>query len=185
MHDRPRTPNHSTGTTPNAAAMMSLLGVGITHGNVTLTRSEYRAAQRLYGYHDEPAQQRPPEPPGPPTRPKYLWDEAERKQAAAHAAWKAWQDPSPLMQAGADRNMLRQLEADGVRMAAWIARYCEPGEDPLKVLIRMAIDAGLDVDPADVDWVEGDERGCCGEYETGSGQHSDECEHAEEADAAE
>ena len=156
MHDRPRTPNHSTGTTPNAAAMMSLLGVGITHGNVTLTRSEYRAAQRLYGYHDEPTQQRPPEPPQP-TRPRYLWDDEEHKQHAAHEAWKRWSDPSPLLQAGADRNMLRYLEADGLRMAAWLARHCQPGEDPLRVMIRMAISAGYDVDPADVAWADGDD----------------------------
>lgn len=62
-----------------------------------------------------------------------------------------------FMQAGADRNMFRHASSDGLRMVAWIAKYCEPEEDPVKVLIRMASDAGLDVDPSDFSWASGEE----------------------------
>lgn len=57
-----------------------------------------------------------------------------------------------LMQAGADRNALRTAEFDGRRMVAWLAKFCEAGEDPLKVLIRMAMDCGCDVDASDMEW---------------------------------
>lgn len=63
-------------------------------------------------------------------------------------------DTNVLLQAGSDRNVLRHAEADGLRLLAWIARYTETGCDPLKVLIQFAIEAGVDVDPSDVDYSE-------------------------------
>lgn len=59
---------------------------------------------------------------------------------------------------GADRNMLRYAAHDGLRIMAWLARSAETGEDPLKLVIRMAIDQGFDVDPEDVAYADfGDE----------------------------
>jgi len=66
------------------------------------------------------------------------------------------EEDNPLYQAGADRNMFRTLETDGLRLLGWLARYVEPGQDPLKVLIQFAIEAGVDVDPSDVDYSESD-----------------------------
>lgn len=54
--------------------------------------------------------------------------------------------------AGTTRNLLRHAECDGLRMLAWIARFVPKGEDPLRTLIQLAADAGLDVQPEDVDW---------------------------------
>ncbi|HZL96042.1 MAG TPA: hypothetical protein VFB99_20460 [Vicinamibacterales bacterium] len=70
----------------------------------------------------------------------------------AHAKWE---DPRAFMQAGADRDVFRHAELDGLRLLAWIARYVPPGEDPLKSLVMLASDAGWDVDPDDVAWAEG------------------------------
>jgi hypothetical protein len=58
------------------------------------------------------------------------------------------------MQAGADRNMVRHAESDGIRLIAWLAKYVPEGEDPLKTLVQLAVDAGWDVDPSDVTWAD-------------------------------
>jgi hypothetical protein len=71
----------------------------------------------------------------------------------AHARWRKWKDPSVLLQAGADVGTFRCAEEDGLRMVAWIAKFASPGEDPLKVLVRMAADAGLDAS-SDLEWAE-------------------------------
>lgn len=60
-----------------------------------------------------------------------------------------------FMQAGADRNALRHAQADGLRLLAWLARHVEPGQDPLRTLVDLACQAGWDVDPLEVDWVQG------------------------------
>lgn len=157
---RPTTDDHhgSHVTTPRAAQMMRLLGAGISHGSVMLTRDEKRAIDRLYGFVQEPPQQRPPKPVEPALDDLSYFDReaAQRKHKAAMDAWENWTDPRPFAQAGADLNAMRHAEADGLRMLAWIARYVEPCEDPVKVLVRLAIEAGWDVDPEDVEWSGGD-----------------------------
>jgi hypothetical protein len=35
---------------------------------------------------------------------------------------------------------------------AWLARYVEAGEDPLKTVVGAMVDAGFDVEPADANW---------------------------------
>jgi len=62
-----------------------------------------------------------------------------------------------LEKAGAERNILRHAEADGMRLVAWIARYTESGQDPLKVLVQLACASGLDVEPGDSKWSEEDD----------------------------
>ena len=59
-----------------------------------------------------------------------------------------------LLQAGADRNMFRHAEHDGLRLLAWLAKWVEPGTDPLKVLVQVAVAAGWNVDPEDAEWAE-------------------------------
>jgi hypothetical protein len=52
---------------------------------------------------------------------------------------------------------MRAAEHDGLRILAWLARHAEPGEDPLKLVVRMASDVGCDIDPADESWACGEE----------------------------
>lgn len=61
-----------------------------------------------------------------------------------------------LLQAGEARYDLRMAQTDGLRMLAWLARYVEPGDDPVKVLVHLAVKAGWDVPPEDVAWSEED-----------------------------
>jgi hypothetical protein len=55
------------------------------------------------------------------------------------------------------RDLMRAAEHDGLRILAWLARHAEPGEDPLKLVVRMASDVGCDIDPADESWACGEE----------------------------
>lgn len=57
-----------------------------------------------------------------------------------------------LMHAGMTRNAFRHLEGDGARMLAWFARYVPAGADPLKHLVQIVSEAGLDVEGEDVEW---------------------------------
>jgi len=61
-------------------------------------------------------------------------------------------EDNEFTQAGTDRNVMRHAEFDGLRMVAWLAQYVEPGQDPLRTLVQLAVEAGIDVTPEDVDW---------------------------------
>jgi hypothetical protein len=125
--------------------MVKLLG-GFDSQGVTITQGQYLALQKLYGYHKEEPDPNWKAPPPPPPR----------------KAWEAPRRPLPepkndghiMLQAGADRNMFREAERDGLRIVAWLAKHADPGEDPLKTVVQMAIESGWDVDPEDVDWIE-------------------------------
>lgn len=62
-----------------------------------------------------------------------------------------------LLQSGVDRNVLRHASHDGLRLLAWLAEYVPKGTDPLKFLVQLTVDVGLDVDHSDAEWAVGDE----------------------------
>jgi len=51
---------------------------------------------------------------------------------------------SELMFAGAVRNLMRHAEADGMRLIALMAQWLSEGQDPVKLLVSLADEAGLD-----------------------------------------
>lgn len=165
-HRRPGLPTRVT-STPSANSLIDLLGGGERHESVTLSTDEMKHVRRLYQFVEEPPQSRPPEPekPKPPTgddRSPAAWkahDEAMRAYEEAKRAWDTWRDPRVFMQAGADRNAFRYAAADGLRIVAWLARYMEPGADPLKTIVQLACENGFDVDPEDSEWAFGEEEG--------------------------
>lgn len=138
--------------------MIGLLG-GTKFESLAITNDQFRAIQRVYGYVPEQPGQRPVPPAPPPpcpadaSRQEYV---AHQKAVEAHkkivGECARWQNPQAFMQAGADRNALRSAQADGMRLMAWLAKYTEPGEDPVKVLIRMASASGHEVDPEEYEW---------------------------------
>lgn len=148
---RPGTGTYTT--TPAADALRQLLGGGVSCKSISLTDDEFRAVQRLYGFTPEPTHEKPP-PPEPPPADAYSWE--RRNYESDLRAHSKWVDPVVMMQAGADRNALRHAQSDGLRMLAWLARYVDPGEDPVKALIRIASVAGLDVAPEDYEWATTD-----------------------------
>jgi hypothetical protein len=157
-HNRPQIAGLSTVTTPAAAELINLIGPGLRLHDVTLNGDELSALRRLYGYKVEQPAERPPKPvqkpylPGCTSRERLVADEAYQRELGQ---WERWTDPQDMLQGGADRNMSRYAAQDGLRILAWLARHVEPGEDPLKTVIQMAIDSGWDVPPADVDFADG------------------------------
>lgn len=144
---------------PHSATSIELLG-GVTRNGVTVSKGEFEAMQRLYRMKQEKQVKRPPEP-VPPKSSEFPSDreyaQALSQYEEAHARWRKWEDPSVLLQAGADVGTFRCAEEDGLRMVAWIAKFASPGEDPLKVLVRMAADAGFDAS-SDLGWAEEEEQ---------------------------
>jgi len=61
----------------------------------------------------------------------------------------------PLLEAGATRNMNRAWKREGLRVMAFLSTYLEQGEDPVKLVARLCVEAGYDV-PNDVDWIYGE-----------------------------
>lgn len=149
---RPGTRTHTT--TPMADALIRLLGGGLSYEGFAITSDQLKHLRALYEMTIEPENKRPDPPQAPPTT--ATWKEKEAYQNALEQ-WKRWQDPRPMMQAGADRNMLRIAQLDGLRMVTWIAKYLEKGQDPLKLLIQMAANIGYDVDPEELAWADEEE----------------------------
>lgn len=56
-----------------------------------------------------------------------------------------------LLQAGSDRNLMREVTNDGLRVMAFLASHMEPGQDPVRVIHDLCRDAGWDMDDAGFD----------------------------------
>ena len=140
MNNRPKFAGHFT-TTPKSGTIFRLLGSGLRSGAITLTRDETAALNKLYGFEPEKPTKKPPKPhlkavEVEPNAPEWKRRDAEAKAKKDHEEavkrWEKWEDPQPLMQAGADRNMIRHAEHDGMRLVAWLAKFVPKGEDPLR-----------------------------------------------------
>ncbi len=58
-----------------------------------------------------------------------------------------------MMEAGIHRNLMRVVQRDGLRLMGIMSRLAVNGEDPVKLLVSMAIDHGFDMAGL-VDWCE-------------------------------
>lgn len=126
-------------------------------GSIAVTNDELKALQRLYNVVPESPTPKP-EPPVAPQQQdfKTAWEYkgALQEHERALKQHEKWEDPQSFLQAGADRNVFRHAEADGLRIVAWLARYLSAGQDPLQQVVQLAVQAGWDVDYEDVDWSE-------------------------------
>lgn len=68
-------------------------------------------------------------------------------------------DESPLLDAMNERDLFRKASRDGFRMLTMMAdlNLLEPGRDPIKSLLQIAMEAGVDVDSQDGEWAEEEE----------------------------
>lgn len=136
LHKIARTNSSVHITTPRNSEVLGLLGGGLVHEGLALTNDETRHLRQLYGFHE-------PEKPQPTDEePSYRGRDKSQKVADFH-------------QAGADRNLIRHAQLDGLRIIAWLAKYVDKGEDPLAYLVGVMADSGMDVDVEDVIWVHG------------------------------
>ena len=142
-------------TTPSAAFMLELLG-GHRFGSIALTTDQLRHIQKLYGYVDEKPNKKPDAPIAPCREDfQFSWeyDHAFKDYERFKEMHDKWEDPKAFLQAGADRNAIRNAESDGLRIIAWLAKYIPAGEDPLKHLIQLlSNDIGFDIDYEDLSW---------------------------------
>lgn len=150
-------------STPSTATSIALLG-GARYSSVSVSLDEFSALQRLYGCDLD----------GAARSARIYAEDAHSSALAAHEAAMVKRDgwatapPAPkapdadgaarFAVAGGSRNLFRHAEADGLRMVATIARFLQPGEDPVRLLVSLMADAGFDV-LEDPDWYNGDGSG--------------------------
>lgn len=152
FYDRPEV-GGSLVSTPEAGGLMGFTGVALVHGSVAFTKDEYRALQKAYGYKSEKPTKKPAPPKAPELTGHYFEDEAaKRNHQEELRLYEKWKDPSYLHQAGADIHMTRHMEADGLRIVAWLAKFVYPGDDPLKTVIQFAAQAGMEIGPLDSEY---------------------------------
>ena len=164
---RPTTSLGSLCSTPSAACSVALLG-GHRYEGVTFSRDELRALERLYECDFQRAEQEAvafaaaehakrltehKEALAKHAKDRYLYTSPpERPAAPDPAAIARWQ------RSGGERNVFRHAAADGLRMVAAIARHLQPGEDPVRLLLSLLAQAGIDV-REDPEWYDGDGSG--------------------------
>jgi hypothetical protein len=115
--------------------MFQLLVAGLRTGDVRFTHDEETALNKLYGFKKEKPNKKPPKPVLKAVDIKGMdqyairraEEQAEKDHVEAVKRWEKWEDPIAFMQAGADRNMVRHAESDGIRLIAWLAKYVPEG----------------------------------------------------------
>ena len=130
---------------------LRISGRGVRWGEVTLTATQHRALVRWL-QHDEDAINR-------------LVAEARAEHEATYRArvakWEALPtritNTRPLyrefneagvrlfLSTGTDRNLSRYAEVHAMRVLAFLARFLEPGQDPVQLVAQLCSDAGYDV----------------------------------------
>lgn len=147
---------------PSDKLSLDLLGPGGEFNGVTFTLDQVRRLRIVYKFNNG-------------KRVEAWIEEARKGHLQAVAQWEKMRDetlakygrfnerpPLPfdadglrrLYATADDRNVFRLAERDGLRVLAFLARYLNAGEDPLKLVIRLAADADYDVSPDDVEWAD-------------------------------
>lgn len=151
--------------TPSTAMILDLLGRGARFEGVTVSESQMRALRKMYLYTDEAANAIVEE-----QRAAHLAAEAAkiehnakleegyaRKHNTRHPEKFDAEGVRRFVDSGDARDVFRRASRDGLRMLAFLAKYIEPGGDPVKLLVQLASDAGFDVDGSDVEWANAED----------------------------
>ena len=139
---------------PTDEVASKLLG-GTAYSGVTLTPDQHKAVLKLYGYDPHQTELAIAD-----NRSAYMAEVASRK--VENAKLPLWKQKPPFeafdekgqrafLEAGSSRDMLRAASDDGLRVVALLARYMEPGEDPVDTVARLMVAVGWDVP----DWRRG------------------------------
>ncbi len=134
-------------STPQSAGCIDLLG-GESFNGVTFTHDEVRALTRVYGYDLEGKDVVVPEPEvqAPPQGASF-WEVRKYEEGLRQAkkSKPSLESLQKMDRAGAFRNLMRNVECDGKRIMGLLARFLEPGDDPVKIVAQLMRDAGWDV----------------------------------------
>jgi hypothetical protein len=67
------------------------------------------------------------------------------QEKALYKLYEFHDEDHELMKAALFRNMCRCATSDGMRIVALLAKFCEPGKDPLHIVKRALANEGYDV----------------------------------------
>ena len=150
-------------TAAPADEMGLAFGGGTHHQGVSLTRTQVERLYAFYGFDRKTVPERVAES-------KKMADEGYQSRLAE---WESeYKDrlvkPKPptkyefdaegnaaFFDAGDRRNLFRHVVHDGLRLMAFLTPFLQKGEDPVKLVAQLCIDAEYDVGPDVVDWLEG------------------------------
>jgi hypothetical protein len=144
--------------TPHDRELIALLG-GETFEGIAFTPDQLRALRRFYGFSDAVSRQSLEDVREAHERAqtKQMADLAKLPSYRRHAGSGPVEFDEPAIKrwikTGENTNLFRRTRDDGLRLMAFLAKHLEPGEDPVKVIIELFIDAGYDVKAEDVAWV--------------------------------
>lgn len=74
--------------------------------------------------------------------------------AAAKRLYQFHEESDSLLQAGMQRDLARSIDSDGRRIVAYLARFVEPGQDPLAFIISIMNEARIDIPAEDLDYAD-------------------------------
>jgi hypothetical protein len=155
-------------STPSSRLMIELIGSKMNYEGVHFSSDEVKYLKVVYGFSDV-EHERMLDKACAMAQVDYEGRLARyEKERAQNTSWHVPLKPKPpysreeldaFYTAGDLRNLARYVQRDGLRVMAVLARYVEADEDPVQVLLRMAIEAGYAVDPSDIEWAEGQDVG--------------------------
>jgi len=111
---------------PEAQDTIRILGSGETFEGVTFTRDQIRALEKLYKFNNT------------------ISNYNDNLRAVKVDRFE---------QAGSSRNLFRYTRSDGFRVMAILAKYLEPGEDPVKFIVRLLSSQGYDIGTL-IEWAD-------------------------------
>lgn len=144
--------------TPADAKLLQLLP-GQSYEGVQVTSDQMRHLRKVYGFTDEVMRAFVEE-----SRKQH--EAAQRAVDEENAKKKSWQPKVNNLppfsekavyhfaESGEAINLFRHVKHDGLRLMAFLALYLEPDEDPVRLVARLLVAAGWEVDPEVYDWVE-------------------------------
>jgi hypothetical protein len=144
-------------STPSSEMLIALLG-GSSFEGVRVSRDELRHLLHFYKISDQVRAQLVAE-----AKVKHeVYIERIKKENEGLSKFDQHFVPLPFdgdavwrfIEAGDERNMFREAAHDGLRIMAFLSKYLEPDQDPVKLVIQMAVAADFDVSPEDAAWAD-------------------------------
>lgn len=168
----PGDPNFCAAT-PSSADVIHLVGSGVSFENVTFTNGQ---AEDLFKFYGLDVRQIEKDVDEQIVQARALLEERKLEWEQAKPSWGGMREnakgvlikeppseQSPpnregsieLMLQGSQRNILRAVRRDGLRIMAAISPFLQDGEDPVKFILGALSDIGLDV--CEGDWLFGED----------------------------
>lgn len=154
-----------TAATPSDVETIRFLGRGHVFEGVSFTTDQAQSIYRLYGFNITLTPTTFPErAPDPGPKPQFFFPTREEEEQVraweeAHRQWvetdpKRIQEAHDFFMEGNKLHAARRAERDGLRAMALLAKFVEPGTDPVRFLASLLQEAGCDLQTG---WEEDDD----------------------------